>query len=133
MQEWTREETVSVEEFWRLFSKSSRELMSTRGTGGLERRGTETEPVWVGNWRNTGEEAALETEMPSTFQAWMGRKIVVTLTEISKSAGRAGWGGGSNESQFGYVEFEMPSSLVRKDVKQADMKAVPVSKHLLGD
>lgn len=103
------------------------------GEAACRRRGTETEPVWVGNWRNTGEEAALETEMPSTFQAWMGRKIVVTLTEISKSAGRAGWGGGSNESQFGYVEFEMPSSLVRKDVKQADMKAVPVSKHLLWD
>lgn len=69
--------------------------------------------------------------MLSTFQAWMSRKIVVTLTEISKSAGRADWGGGNNESQFGYVEFEMPSSHARKDVKQADTKEVPVNKHLL--
>lgn len=71
--------------------------------------------------------------MPSTFQAWMSRKIVVTLTEISESAGRAGWGGGNNESQFGCAEFEMPSSHVRKDVKQAGTEAVPVNKHLQHD
>lgn len=57
----------------------------------------------------------------------------MTLTEISKSAGREGWGGGNNESQFGYVGFEMQLSRVRKDVRRADPKEVPVNKHLLQD
>lgn len=93
----------------------------------------EIEPIGLATGGTWGKRQKLETEMPSTFPAWMSRKIVVTLTEISKSAGRAGWGGGNNESQFGYVEFEMPSSHVRKPVKQADTKEVPVNKHLLQD
>lgn len=101
--------------------------------GAACQRSTEIEPIGLAIVGTRGKRQKLETEMPSTFQAWMSRKIVVTLTEISKSAGRADWGGGNNDSQFGYVESEVPSSHARKDVKQADTKEVPVSKHLLRD
>lgn len=86
--------------------------------GAACQRSTEIEPIGLATVGTWGKRQKLEADMPSTFQAWMSGKIVVTLTEISKSAGRADWGGGNNESQFGYVGFGTPLSHVRKDVRQ---------------
>jgi hypothetical protein len=40
-----------------------------------------------------GGRAKLESKITSMLQAWVSRKIMVTFTELSKSAVRAGGGG----------------------------------------
>lgn len=54
----------------------------------------ETDPQELATGGTEGRREKLESEMTSTFQAWVARKVVVTLTGMSESAGRAMWGGG---------------------------------------
>ena len=73
----------------------------------------------------------LESKMTSTFQAWLTRKVVVTQTEISKSAGRACWGRagqGENKLRFACAKLDTSLHHVRKDVQQAGGDAVPAGK-----
>lgn len=80
-----------------MFKVQSRnnEPLSPRGAGGAAcQLSTEREPTGLAADRTWRAREKLESEVLSTSQAWVSRKMVLTLTEISTSAGRANWGGG---------------------------------------
>lgn len=80
-----------------MFKVQSRnnEHLSPRGAGGAACQcGTEIEPTGLAAGRTWGAREKLESEVLSTSRAWVSRKMVVTLTEISTSVGRVSWGGG---------------------------------------